>query len=425
MKLIKMSLAAALLAGSSAFAIENTKVSGDAKLFYSTDDAQHVTASGIKDSMFDQDTSMGEASLNLTLSTDLTDKIKASATFNAISTLGLYNNLVAATWTGGIQDNYFFSEAWLAATEGKTTFKAGRMLLDTPLVFSETWSVVPNSFEAAVVMNQDLPDTTLVGAYVGQHNSAATVAGVGNKTMDIDVDGDTVGDDARSNIFESFYNGAYAFGVVNNSWKPLTAQAWYYSAHDAVTAYWLQADLECQLVEGISYGLQFTETDYDKVLLGSAQDSSNDAFAVKVAYEMKDTFAVSVAYSQTGKDSKNGAGAGANLATGAQSKLYTEAWWYYGKITQNDTTAYNLTVTAPVGGFDLGVYATSATAKNGIAVGKDDDFLEVTLEVAKSFGDLDAGVYYIYTDSDSDNVDAITGKGKDYGTAQVYLTYNF
>jgi hypothetical protein len=409
MKLVKMSLVAALLVGSSAFAIENTEISGDAKLFYSTDDT------GTDGSMFGQDTSMGEASLNLTATTDLSDKLKGSATFNAITTLGLYNNIVSSTWTGGVQDNYFFSEAWLATTEGKTTAKVGRMLLDTPLVFSETWSVVPNTFEAGVLLNTDLPDTTLVGAFVGQHNSAATVAGNGNKTMDIDVDADGIGDDARNNIFESFYNGAYAVGAVNNSYKPLIAQLWYYNAHAAAKAYWLQADLD---MDGLSFGFQYTGIDYDKALTTTV-DSSNTAFAVKAGYEIKDTIAVSVAYSQTGKDDDTSMGAGANLSTGAQSKLYTEAWWYYGKITQNDTTAMNLTVTAPVSGIDLGLYATQATAKDGIAVGTDDEFLEVTLEAAKSFGPLDAGVYYIHTDSDSDN------SGDTYGTAQVYLTYNF
>jgi len=38
MKFTKMSLVTALLIGSSAFAIENTKVSGDVKLFYSADE---------------------------------------------------------------------------------------------------------------------------------------------------------------------------------------------------------------------------------------------------------------------------------------------------------------------------------------------------------------------------------------------------
>lgn len=39
MKFTKLSLVAAMLIGSSAFAIENTKVGGDAKLFYHTSDA--------------------------------------------------------------------------------------------------------------------------------------------------------------------------------------------------------------------------------------------------------------------------------------------------------------------------------------------------------------------------------------------------
>ena len=38
MKFTKMSWVTALLIGSSAFAIENTKVSGDVQLFYSADD---------------------------------------------------------------------------------------------------------------------------------------------------------------------------------------------------------------------------------------------------------------------------------------------------------------------------------------------------------------------------------------------------
>jgi imipenem/basic amino acid-specific outer membrane pore len=49
------------------------------------------------------------------------------------------------------------------------------MELDTPLAFSETWSIVPNTFEGAVVLNQDLPDTTLVGAWIGKGNGANAV----------------------------------------------------------------------------------------------------------------------------------------------------------------------------------------------------------------------------------------------------------
>ena len=44
MKFTKMSLVAALLIGSSAFAIDNVKVSGDAKVYYSTNDTTTTTA---------------------------------------------------------------------------------------------------------------------------------------------------------------------------------------------------------------------------------------------------------------------------------------------------------------------------------------------------------------------------------------------
>ena len=45
MKIVKMSLAAAVLVGASAFAIDNVKVSGDAQVFYSTSDGNKAGAS--------------------------------------------------------------------------------------------------------------------------------------------------------------------------------------------------------------------------------------------------------------------------------------------------------------------------------------------------------------------------------------------
>ncbi|MEA1919433.1 MAG: major outer membrane protein [Campylobacterota bacterium] len=417
MKLVKMSLVAAMLLGASAFAIDNVKVSGDAKLFYTTQDDN-------KGELFDKGASTGEVALSLGVTADLTEGVSAGTTLNAITTLGLYNNLVSATWTGGIQDYYWFSEAWLAGTAGKTTAKVGRMQLDTPLVFSETWSVAPNTFEAAVLINTDLPGTTLVGAYVGQHNSASVLGGGfdGSRIKRDDTGAVVVNPDdglpvieptgdSVNNAFESFYNGAYAIGAVNNSFAPLTAQAWYFDAPQAVKAYWLQADLN---IEGIMAGLQYTGADW------TITDSDNTAFAGMLGYEMKDTFTAKASFSSVDKDEKSGMGAGFNLA-GSQSKLYTEAWWYYGVITLPDTTAMNVTLTAPVADlFDAGVYYTQATiGKNGDGTAEDQDFSEATFELAKSFGPLDVGLYYIYTKYDADN------EGDAYNTVQAYLTYNF
>jgi len=221
MKLVKMSLLAAALIGSSAFAIDNVKVSGDAKLFYATMDGVDSGYNTNPDAgYFNEVSSAGQAALGLGLTADLTEGVSAGVHLTALSSLGLYNNLVSAVWEGTPEDEFWFDEAWIAGTVGKTTGKIGRMQLDTPLVFSEQWSIAYNTFEAAVVMNEDIPDTTLIGAYIGQTNGSG-----GTKSGYAGVTNDFAGASANTN-FASFGKGAYTAGVSNNSWSPLTVQAW-------------------------------------------------------------------------------------------------------------------------------------------------------------------------------------------------------
>ena len=180
MKLAKMSMVAALLLGVNAYAIDNVKVNGDASLLYGTMDQSIKNGTNTPD-MFDKGASYGDASLNLGLTADLSEGISAGVSVTAVSTLGLENNLVSQTWSnshavtlgtgasfasglGGasVDDAWWVGEAWLAGTAGETTLKAGRQALDTPLVFSETWGIDKNTFEGAVLINQDLADTTVV-----------------------------------------------------------------------------------------------------------------------------------------------------------------------------------------------------------------------------------------------------------------------
>ena len=132
-----------------------------------------------------------------------------------------------------------------------------------------------------------------------------------------------------------------------------------------------------------------------------------------MTHAMKDTVTAKLAYSQT---SDKGALHGANTATSTgASKLYTEAWWNYGKVTMVDTAAYNLTVETPASltFVDLGLYATMTDQddKNG-----KNDITEVTLTASKSFGPLDTTVAYIFADPE---------EGDSVNTIQAYLTLNF
>ncbi|HZF70802.1 OprD family outer membrane porin [Sulfuricurvum sp.] len=410
MKLVKMSLAAAVLLGASAFAIDNVKVSGDAKLFYGTDD--HGTYS-----MLDKDSSYADTAVRVGVSGDLLKGVSFGLTGYGVSTLGLENNLVSGIWSGahtitpanantafgnphtvdstGVQvnDAAWLGEAWLATTLGKTTAKIGRMTLDTPLAFTETWNIAPNTFEAAVLINQDIPDTTLVGAWVGKGNGGAGV----------------VGSKGTFNTFVT--DGAYAAAIVNNSFKPLVAQAWYYNVVNVADAYWLQADWDCQLIKGVKVGAQYADMS-PKGWVGSATPDSK-AWAAKLAFAGVENLNVSAAYSSVDND---GALKVQNVATdlqgAAQSKLYTETWWTYGEVGAPSADSWNLTAEYDAKNIaKLGAYYTHTKNSNN-----DYRMNELAVTATKSFGPLDATLAYINTDfSDTDSVN----------TLQAYLTLNF
>jgi hypothetical protein len=398
MKIVKMSLAAVLL-GASAFAIDNVKVSGDAKLFYGTNDAGRL-------SLFDKDSSMADTALRIGATGDLTKGVSFGVTGYAVSTLGLENNLVSGVWSGAhtvatngsrfgadVQDASWLGEAWLATTMGKTTAKLGRMELDTPLAFSEKWNIAPNTFEAAVLINQDLPDTTVVAAWVGKGNGGG--AGV------VSANGD----------FRTFMNdGAYTAAVINNSFKPLVAQAWYYNVSNIADAYWLQGDINCQLIKGVKIGAQYADMS-PTGLLNGAKDTK--AFAAKLGYTI-DALNVSAAYSKVNKD---GALKVANVATAnatSQSKLYTEAWWNYGKVGAPTAKSWN--ITAEYDAKSIAKFGAYYTDVNNDAAAKVGDLKELALTATKSFGPLDTTLAYI-----NEKVDAASSDN----VIQAYLTLNF
>jgi hypothetical protein len=401
------------------FAIDNIKVSGDAKLYQYTDDKDNVDGG----SLFDKANSAADTALRLGVTGDLLKGVSFGMTANAVSTLGLENNLVSNTWTGahgvtsaatGVDDAAWMSELWIATTMGKTTAKVGRMQLDTPLAFSETWSVAANTFDAAVLINQDIPDTTLVGAWVGKgngvnHLSPLVPAKDNRAAVGIDA---YMGAGAKMVTFGD--QGAYAAAAVNNSWKPLTAQAWYYNVVNVADAYWLQADMNCVLIPGVKWGAQYADIS-TKGLAAGFHDSS--AYALKAGYEGIEGLKLQLAYSDADND---GALKIANTATNnlgtAQSKLYTEAWWNYGYVGAAGAESVNVTAEYAASFAKFGAYYT---AVDNDIVGSTANLDEVTLTASKSFGPLDTTLAYVSTDADDQNT------GSQYDSVQVYLTLNF
>jgi len=440
-----MSLVAALLIGSSAFAIDNIKMSGDAKLFYMTTDgisgAQAIknATNGTADtgSLFSKDASAADAALNLNITADLYKNdmvaISAGAGYTVISTLGLENNLVSNVWAGSheasagtgatygkvlggakVENANWMNEAWLAVTAGKTTVKLGRMELDTPLAFTETWSAEKNTFEGAVAINQDIPDTTLVAAWVGNGNGTETFGQ--NLQSNVTGLGLAVGPVVNKNGEFATYgtNGAYALGAVNSSIEGLTLQGWYYNVMRVAEAYWLQADAN---IAGILAGAQYSSVKADGT--GTKEDN---VYALMLGYDLKDVAKFKIAYSDVNNDGTIGA-AGFNTATSTgASKLYTEAWWNYGYVVRSDTQTISVSAEANVANVDLGAYYTNAD--QGQAAGNI-DMEELTITAGKDFGPLNATLAYIYTKADDQNIKAFATKGSAYNSIQAYLTVNF
>ncbi|MDD2949311.1 MAG: OprD family outer membrane porin, partial [Sulfuricurvum sp.] len=291
---------------------------------------------------------------------------------------------------------------------GKTTAKLGRMELDTPLAFSEKWSITPNTFDAAVLINQDIPDTTLVGAWVGKGNG-----GIHTELAGAAVVGADFGVVNQGGTFNTFVlDGAYAAAIVNNSFKPLVAQAWYYNVVDVADAYWLQADWDCQLIKGVKVGVQYADMSPKGTGIVVAGSDDSKAVAVKLAYTGVENLNVSAAYSDR---NKNGGLNVANVATtDAQSKLYTESYWSYGFVGASDATAWNLTAEYNVKDIaKLGAYYTNV---NTDWANKSGDLSEVAVTASKSFGPLDTTLAYINTKANDAN---------SYNTLQAYLTLNF
>ena len=448
---IKLAVVGALVVGAtSAFAIENTKVSGDVSMFYGTMQSEAGTYLGNETNLGQGEGAYGDFAINLELTTDLLKGVSAGVKATAITTLGLEDSLFDNTWSnthslsssigsefaGGLQidDAFFVGELWMAGTIFDTTVKAGRQTLDTPLAFTETWGIDENTFEAILLVNKSIPDTTIVFGLVGKSNGSAyspnsmdglnMIAGYG-----VAAQASYVSEGGKFNTFAQ--DGAMAFGLINNSFEPLTVQLWHYQMPSFAEAYWAQADLN---IGGILAGAQYTLISADKFIQGADDD---EAFAVMLGYEAKDVFTVKLAYSIVDDEGTVGV---ANVATGngnplhrngsgAESKLYTEMWWQKGKVSQIGSESYSITVETTVADIDLfaGYYSSSIKVAHGSNINPDAHLkaTEMVLTASKSFGPLDTSLAFIIDEEEEEDQDQRYLKKDKVKTIQVYLTYNF
>lgn len=439
MKLVKLSIVAVMALGTSAFAIDNVKVNGEAKLWYQTSEYSGTGAGATTSQGFFDNTANSSADVKLSVgaTADLLQNLSAGVKVTAISTLGLENNLVGSTTTakvgadgtnyqntavGGdmssLNDQAWVEEAYLAYTAGKTTAKIGRQALNTPLAFTETWNVVDNTFEAVVLLNNDLPDTTLVGAWIGKHNSVGLLGDPDGAGPLVTGRNTTV---AKGGTFSTFgTDGAYAAGAINKSIANTALQAWYYNVPNIADAYWLQADTK--LIGMISVGAQYAGMNPDNTGILATTAESSDVFALKAGVDITG-INIYAAYSTV----STGALGFANVATGDKSSVYTTLGSIYmdGEIAAApDTDAWKIGAsTKMVPGVALSAsYAQAEQNGNGTAANAT-DFTAWDVTAATKVGAVDLTA--IYTQFDKDVKLASSTADKTTDTFRVIASLKF
>jgi len=283
---------------------------------------------------------------------------------------------------GGEFDNYaFIGQLYLNYKIGNTNIKIGRQRLDTPLAGADDARMLPNLFEAAVLSNNDIENTTLilahvyretVGTFGNVYGAAGALSlhsgyGLGYKlgtsgefeNMGTLALGDT---DADGNYIDNETAGVTAFAAIYSD-GGLKLQAWDYVAWDILNAIYLQGDYTIPLSDSgfkVKLSAQYiNETDIGDTLAGEV-DSNYVAGKVTGIYG---NFSAYVAYSSTGSNS--GATNGGILTPWGGMPAFTQ-----GMVTRHqffadtDTlklaatynfTEYGLKATAYYSSFDVGV----------------------------------------------------------------------
>lgn len=160
-------------------------------------------------------------------------------------------------------DNEAYSilgEAYLQYKVGNTVFKAGRQKLATPLAGTDDARMLPNLFEAYLMINSDVSNTTLIAGHVTKfaqgtfgraYNGGLLATTAGYSAVD-----------SRDRVGEFVNMGEYSVGqntdgvsvvaaaYANGAFK---AQLWDYYAHDILNAVYADASISwtCLLSDSV------------------------------------------------------------------------------------------------------------------------------------------------------------------------------
>ncbi len=319
MKLAKLSLAAMVVAGlaTSSFAADTLadafakgKVSGELRAWYFDRDYSKPT---VKDAdIFNTGLVLGyvtDSFYGFSMGATMQSNFAPFADKDAKS---VYAADMAGT--GAV-----LSEAYLAYKMKNTTVKVGRQFITTPLVAGSGSRMIKQSFEGALIVNTDLPNTTLAAGYVDKYQDRTDGAGNVGKFLQVGAEKD----------------GAYTILAINKSIPGVTLTGQWAQVTDAVDDYYAEVAYAGKAGE-VAYGLaaNYLSSDFD-----AAGADSGVMYGAKLSLGMGDLNGY-VAYTKITDDNyvAPGLGGGAQPAFAKGYQVTTGTYNY------SDTDAYSVDV---------------------------------------------------------------------------------
>ena len=427
-----VSLAAASLIATTAMAADkgiDIVTTGQAVLYYQTAQNNGKDAPD----MFNDQASNANVGLQLNLDADLKNNFTFGSQLTYLGSAGLEKNLVKDTMQttagnlnlGDTTSQIALTQIFVAKKIGNTTVKIGRQELPkslSPFAYSEGWNVFKNTFDAALVVNTDIPDTTLVGAYVS-----------GGTGMDLHTTGNLTPTSSAANHTVS--GAAYMLTVQNKSIPMTTLTASYYNVAkidqnttsntslEGANAVWLDAAVAGKdLPMGLKFGLQG-----GTIMAESSGIADTVAFGVRAGMAPVEGLDLCLAFTSVDEDKNKPQIAIKNFGTGVKSPLYTQM------IANQDAIAVAADTFTLKAAYNTGDYGTvsaqygyTTAGDNNInnkdaANGKKNDYQEFDLVYTVKAGGVDYLAAYVFqsfsekTANDKDNNNIV----------RLWARYNF
>lgn len=383
-------------------AVSGWEFSGQAALYYQTHDAF-----GYSD-LFDQDSSAANAGLQLrAVNSDLYNGIGAGVEVSGLATFDLENSVVSDVMQGFGTDDLdggWISQMYLTYGFDNTSFKLGRQELPkalSPFAFSEEWNVFKNTYDALLVVNTDISDTTLVGAWVRSANQNGYGLGAMNEfnpSFNFQAGmSPLLGAFASDmNSFEEINgdHGVFMLTAQNKSIENLTLTgSWYYSSefltNDDLNILW--GDAQYNFMQNYTLGLQGGTVMHDAFETFNSGDDTM-AFGAMIGGKY-DMFHGAIAFS-----SVDDGGFGVFNVGGQQTALYTQMM-----LNERAIGFDSDTFMVKVGADVLGGKVCAAYGMSDMGMG---DYNEFDLSYsAKVTDSIDLTVAYAFMDADVTMVD--------------------